>query len=80
MSSLPTAEQIAERFLRNSVQCGAKPGDILGPRYWPDQVTMPGKVADFSAGLDYAVRQGWIEKLPGDQYRLTGAGHTRALC
>jgi hypothetical protein len=28
--------------------------------------------------MDYAVEQGWFEKLPGDKYRLTDAGFAAA--
>jgi len=38
---------------------------------------MPGMYTDWSVGLDYAVQQGWLEKPPGDQYRLTEAGFAR---
>lgn len=38
---------------------------------------MPGQFADWAAGLDYAVRQGWLEKSDGDQYRLTERGFAR---
>jgi hypothetical protein len=39
---------------------------------------MPGVIADWTAGLEFAVRRGWVEKLPGDQYRLTDAGFAAA--
>jgi hypothetical protein len=66
-------QKIAEIILRSSVQGGARPGDILGPHFWPGTVRMPGLLADFTIGLGYAVQQGWIEK-SGNQYRLTEAG------
>jgi hypothetical protein len=74
MTFSATVKVVAIRFLRASIQAGANVGDILGPHLWPGKVHMPGRLADWPAGLDYAVKLGWIERLPGDQYRLTEPG------
>ena len=79
MTSVSIAKEIAVRFVQASVQAGAHPGDILGPNFWPGDVHMPGLHADFDAGKEYAAHQGWVDKLPGDQYRLTDAGYAMAL-
>jgi hypothetical protein len=73
MTSLALARDIALRILRASVQGGARPGDIIGPAFL-GTVHLPGLMADSEAGLNYAVEQGWIEKLPSNQIRLTDAG------
>jgi hypothetical protein len=78
MTSLATVGEIAIRFLRASVQSGARPGDTLGPQFWPGKVHLPGLLADFPAGLDFAAQLGWVEKLPGDQLRLTDMGFAAA--
>jgi hypothetical protein len=70
-------QKIAVICLRAFVQGGARPGDVLGPQFWPGTVHMPGLIADFTIGLGYAVQQGWIEK-SGDQYRLTEGGFAAA--
>jgi glutaminyl-tRNA synthetase len=68
-------EVIAMRFLRASVQGGATAGGMLGPHYFQGPVHMPGRIADFPTAMDYASKQGWVEKLPNQQYRLTNAGY-----
>jgi hypothetical protein len=73
MSSLALARDIALRILRASVQGGAQPGDTIG-RAFLGTVHLPGLMADFEAGLNYAAEQGWVEKLPGNQIRLTDSG------
>jgi hypothetical protein len=65
---------IATRILRVSVQSGARPGEILGPHFWQAETRMPGVIADWAAGLDFAQEQGWVEKIPGNQFRLTSTG------
>jgi hypothetical protein len=70
-------QNIAVIALRAFIQGGARPGDILGPHFWPGTVRMPGLIADFTIGLGYAVQQGWIEKVD-NQYRLTEAGFLEA--
>jgi hypothetical protein len=61
-------------LLRALVQGGAKPGATLEPRLLQGPVHMPGRIADFPAAMNYAARQGWVEKLPNQQYRLTKRG------
>jgi hypothetical protein len=34
----------------------------------------PWSETDFAPGLDFAIQQGWIERTPNGQYRLTEAG------
>jgi hypothetical protein len=48
---------------------------MLGPHYFQGPVHMPGRIADFPTAMDYASKQGWVEKLPNQQYRLTNAGY-----
>ena len=69
---------IAMRFLWASILAGARPGDMLGPHLFEGPVPMPGQIADFPAGMNYAAQQGWIEKLPDNQYRLTDEGYSIA--
>jgi hypothetical protein len=78
MTSLPIGKDIAIRFLKASVEGGAKPGDILGPHLFRGPVHLPGVMADFPAAMDYAAQERWVEKLAGDQYCLTSAGHIAA--
>lgn len=70
-------QKVAEICLRAFVQGGARPGNVLGPHFWPGTVHMPGLIADFTLGLGYAVQQGWVEQ-SGSEYRLTEAGFQRA--
>jgi hypothetical protein len=74
MTSTTIAKDSATRFLRASVQGGARPGNIIGPEFLQGVVHFPGLISDFPAGMDYAAEQGWVEKLPGNQFRLTAAG------
>ena len=71
-------EQIAKRTLHAFKQGGSKPGDILDPNNLTGTVHLPGKIADFKPAMNYAAEQGWVEKLPGGQYRLTDAGSAAA--
>jgi hypothetical protein len=74
MTSITIAKDIATRFLGASVQGGARPGNIIGPEFLQGMVRLPGLMADFPAGMDYAAEQGWVEKLSDNQFRLTDAG------
>ncbi|HEX3473207.1 MAG TPA: hypothetical protein VHT28_18650 [Silvibacterium sp.] len=47
---------------------------MLGPNLFKGPVRMPGLPADFPPAMDFAVAQGWVEKLDPDQYRLTDTG------
>jgi glutaminyl-tRNA synthetase len=67
-------EIIAMRFLRASIERGAKPGDFLGPHLFVGPVRMPGFVGDFPTALEFATRRRWVEKLTDQQYRLTELG------
>jgi hypothetical protein len=60
-------------------------GDVLDLNNLPGTSNLLGKIAgllgkkvDIKPGMDYAVEQGWFEKLPGDKYRLTDAGFAAA--
>lgn len=61
------------QFLRAFVHHGTRPGDLieLGPIRFPVQ-------EHFSAAMDYAAEQGWVEKSDAGQYRLTKAGYAAA--
>ena len=74
MTVSATVKVIAIRSLRTFVQGGAHPGEMLGPHLWSGSVQMSGRHADWPAALDYSEQQGWVEKLPDDQYRLTDSG------
>jgi hypothetical protein len=74
MVSESTYREMAIRFLRGSVDGGAKSGDMLGPHLFKGPIPMPGVLADFPPAMDFAALQGWVEKLGPDQYRLTDAG------
>jgi hypothetical protein len=48
---------------------------MLGPHLFPRKVHFPeGKFSDFPDAMLYAAEEGWVEKLAGDQFRLTPAG------
>jgi hypothetical protein len=70
----PTPDEIAKRIVRHFIQSGAKAGDLRHPRDFPGGISMPGKIADWKPGLDYAVEQGWL-KQEGEEYRLTDPGY-----
>jgi hypothetical protein len=57
------------QFLRAFIHRGARPGDLieLGPIRFPVQ-------EHFSAAMDHAAEQGWVDKSDAGQYRLTEAG------
>lgn len=78
MASTPVLRDIALRFLRASVDGGAHAGDMLGPNRFKGPVRLPGLMADIPAALDYAAGQGWLERLPDSQYRLTSVGFAAA--
>jgi hypothetical protein len=76
-SSFPL-EQWMKRYLRALKQRGLRAGDILDLNNLPGTPHLLGKRVDIKPGMDYAVEQGWFEKLPGDKYRLTDAGFAAA--
>ena len=78
-------EQWMKRYLHALKQRGLREGDILDLNNLPGTphllgkiVDLLGKKVDIKPGMDYAVEQGWFEKLPGDKYRLTDAGFAAA--
>jgi hypothetical protein len=78
LSSSSVSRGVAIDFLKESLRGGAKRRDVLGPDLFKGKVSMP-KISEFPSAIDYAVQQGWIEKLEPDQYRLTDAGYAMAL-
>ena len=71
--SASSTRETAIRFLKGSLDGGARAGDILGPDLFKGPIHMPSLLADFPRAMGYAAEQGWIKKFP-DQYRLTEAG------
>ena len=72
--SASSTRETAIRFLKGSLDGGARAGDILGPDLFKGPIHMPSLLADFPRAMDYAAEQDWIKKLGPDQYRLTEAG------
>jgi hypothetical protein len=75
-------EQLMKRTLHTLKQRGLRAGDILDMNNLPGTHhllgKLLGKIGDFKPPMDYAVEQGWFEKLPGDKYRLTDSGFAAA--
>ena len=74
-----------KRTLHVLKQRGLRAGDIFDPNNLPGTRRLLGKLVNFKPvidwaeqGWDYAADQGWVEKLPGGQYRLTDAGFAAA--
>jgi hypothetical protein len=75
MAILPTAEDAAKHILMIFIRSGARAGYVLPAgrvirAFWK----APWSEDDFGPGLDFAIRQGWIERTPNGEYRLTEAG------
>jgi hypothetical protein len=78
-------EQWMKHYLHALKRRGLRAGDIVDPNNLPGTphllgkiIALLGKRVDVKPGMDYAVEQGWFEKLPGDKYRLTDAGFAAA--
>jgi hypothetical protein len=72
-------ELSTKRTLHAFKKRGSRAGDIiLDPNNLPGPLHLLGKIVDFKPAMDYAAEQGWVEKLPGGQYRLTDAGFAAA--
>jgi hypothetical protein len=78
-------EQWMKHYLHALKKHGLRAGDVLDLNNLPGTSNLLGKIAgllgkkvDIKPGMDYAVEQGWFEKLPGDKYRLTDAGFAAA--
>jgi hypothetical protein len=79
MATLPTAEDAAKHILMTFIRSGARAGYVLPEgrvlrAFWK----APWSATDFAPGLDFAMRQGWIERTPNGEYRLTEAGFAAA--
>jgi hypothetical protein len=83
----PMLEPLMKGALHALKQRGVRAGDIFDPNNPPGTRHLLGKILDFikpvmgnvfEQGWDYAAEQGWVEKLPGGQYRLTDAGFAAA--
>jgi hypothetical protein len=79
MATLPTAEDAAKHILMTFIRSGARAGYVLPEgrvirAFWK----APWSEADFVPGLNFAMRQGWIERTPNREYRLTEAGSAAA--
>jgi hypothetical protein len=75
-----------KRTLHILKQRGLRAGDIFDPNNLPGTRHWLGKLVNFKPVMDcaaepcwdYAAEQGWVEKLPGGQYRPTDAGFAAA--
>ena len=67
-----------KRTLHVLKQRGLRAGDIFDPNNPPGTRHLLGKLVNFKPLIGYAAEQGWVEKLPGGQYRLTDAGFAAA--
>jgi hypothetical protein len=55
----PTPEDTGKLVVQGFVKSGAKAGDLRHPRNFSDRgFSMPGQIADWERGLEYAVKQG----------------------
>jgi hypothetical protein len=75
MATLPTVEDAAKHIVATFISSGARPGYVLSERcviraFW----SAPWSPDDFEPGLDFAINQGWIERAPSGEFRLTQAG------
>jgi len=80
MATHPLPEECARRLLGVFVRhFGLRQGDALLQNnldaVWIKNRWHPN---DLKNGLDYAIEQGWIEPLPGNQYKLTDTGFAAA--
>ena len=66
-----------KRTLYDLKQRGLRAGDIFDPNNLPGTRRLLGKLVNFKPVIDWA-EQGWVEILPGGQYRLTDAGFAAA--
>ena len=79
MAALATPEKCAREILAIFVwHFGLLAGEVLRRKnfltLWPQRGYRP---RDFNAGLQYAVENGWLELIPGDNsFRLTRSGFT----
>ena len=82
MFNMPPSSSLLEQWMKRTLhalkQRGLRAGDILDLNNLPSTPHLLGKMFDFKPAMDYAAEQGWFEKLPGDQYRLTDAGFAAA--
>jgi hypothetical protein len=79
MTTIPTAEDAAKHILTTFITSGARAGHVLPEgrvirAFWKT----PWSETDFAPGLDFAMQQGWIERTPTREYRLTEAGFAAA--
>jgi hypothetical protein len=84
MAQLPTAEETARTILDIFVShFNNRAGDVLGfgnfNAIWHQRGL---RTADFKPGMEYAVKQGWVDVVPadpgGESFRLTDAGFAEA--
>ncbi len=79
MATKPTPEKCAREILAIFVShFGLLAGEVLRRNnfltLWPQRGY---SAEDFEAGLQFAIKSGWLEVLPGDNsYRLTKRGFT----
>ena len=81
MATLPTPQELAQEILDIFVShFKARTDDVLRVNNFLDIWPKRGHTSeDFSSGLEYAIKEGWLELLPGgSSYRLTESGFTAA--
>jgi hypothetical protein len=77
MANLPTPEESARAILAIFAFHNSRPDDVL----MAGQVNFAfrqagGRAAEFQAGLEYAVQNGWLEIGENNTIKLTNAGFT----
>jgi hypothetical protein len=75
MATLPTPEEAARRILSIFALNNSRPDDVL----MAEQANFAfrqagGSAAEFQAGLEYAVQNGWLEIGENNTIKLTNAG------
>ena len=75
MATLPTPEENAKRVLEIYAHFDSRPGSLLrANNFVAVAARWRIRMTDIQQGLEYAVRQGWIEETENGSLRLTDRG------
>lgn len=74
MATVPTDEECAREILKVFKQSNIRPGESLLLGRLRAVLLKRGRADDMVRGIQYVIDKGWLERLPGNWFKLTEAG------